>query len=81
MPDSYVAYCDESAQRDYGTATDQYFVIAAVAVLMTEATHLEDELRGLSGRSGARQTSRLSRTGYGILLSGKGTTQIRAGFR
>lgn len=47
MPDSYVAYCDESGQRNYGTATDQYFVIAAVALPTTEATHLEDELRGL----------------------------------
>lgn len=47
MPDSFIAYCDESGQRDYGPKTDEYFVVAGVVVSVTDATHLEDEVRGL----------------------------------
>ncbi|MCB9896586.1 MAG: DUF3800 domain-containing protein [Planctomycetes bacterium] len=44
---SLVAYCDESGQRDYGTGTDRHFVVAGVVANATEASQLEDELRGL----------------------------------
>jgi hypothetical protein len=47
MPPAYLAYCDESGQRDYGPGTDKYFVVAGVLVPADEAPHLEDELRGL----------------------------------
>lgn len=47
MAESFIAYCDESGQRDYGRGTDDYFVVVAVAVEATAATHLEDEIRGL----------------------------------
>lgn len=47
MSDSFLAYCDESGQRDYGPKTDPYFVVAAVVAAATDVPHLEDELRGL----------------------------------
>lgn len=47
MSGSLMAYCDESGQRDYGTGTDNYFVVAGVVVNSSDATHLEDELSGL----------------------------------
>lgn len=47
MGTTFLAYCDESGQRDYGPKTDPYFVVASVVVPADEATHLEDELRGL----------------------------------
>lgn len=47
MPSSYVIFCDESGQRDYGPGTDDYFVVAGVVVDALEASHLENELRGL----------------------------------
>ncbi len=47
MPDALLAYCDESGQRDYGPKTDPYFVVTGAIVKATDATHLEDELRGL----------------------------------
>jgi hypothetical protein len=46
MPD-FTAFCDESGQRDYGPATDKFFVVASCLVPSDEASHLEDELRGL----------------------------------
>jgi Protein of unknown function (DUF3800) len=47
MPTSYIAFCDESGQRDYGPKTDKFFVVASVLVAADEVSHLEDELRGL----------------------------------
>jgi hypothetical protein len=44
---SYLAYCDESGQRDYGPKTDRYFVVAGVLAPALDAPHLEDEIRGL----------------------------------
>jgi hypothetical protein len=47
VPEAFVAYCDESGQRDYGPKTDKFFVVAAALVPADEASHLEDEVRGL----------------------------------
>lgn len=47
MPKGYLAYCDESGQRDYGPGTDKYFVVAGALVPAAEAPHLEDEIRGI----------------------------------
>lgn len=44
---SFIGYCDESGQRDYGPKTDNYFVIAGILVPALDAPHLEDEVRGL----------------------------------
>jgi len=44
---SFLAYCDESGQREYGPKTDKYFVVASAIVPATDAPHLEDEIRGL----------------------------------
>lgn len=46
MP-SLTLYCDESGQRDYGKGTDKFFVVSGVMVKDEDATHLEDEIRGL----------------------------------
>jgi len=47
MADAFLAYCDESGQRDYGPKTDKFFVVASVLVPAVDAPHLEDEIRGL----------------------------------
>jgi hypothetical protein len=47
MSTSFIAYCDESGQRDYGPKTDKHFVVAGVLVPAEDAPHLEDEIRGL----------------------------------
>ncbi len=46
MSGSYMLYCDESGQRDYGKGTDKHFVVSGVMVSDEDATHLEDEIRG-----------------------------------
>lgn len=47
MAHSYLLYCDESGQRNYGPKTDPYFVVAGVLASADEVPHLEDEIRGL----------------------------------
>ena len=77
MADAFLAYCDESGQRDYGPKTDKFFVVASVLVPTVDAPHLEDEIRGLKRAFWVTPRSRSSRTGFGGEKNARSTILAR----
>jgi len=65
VADSFLAYCDESGQRDYGPKTDKYFVVAGagwgtVALsAFTVSSESNQYHRGFMRFDGAVQTAAL----------------------